>query len=326
MNHSNLAIVIPAYKIYFLKETIESIVNQTCKRFTLYVGNDNSPYELYSVIREYENTIRIIYKKFNNNLGNHDLASHWNRCIDMVDNEEWVWLFSDDDLMDLKCVELFYKHIENHPDDELLHFNVEIINDKGLQQEMVKSFPEKLSSTEFFTQRITSDLISFAVEYIFKKKIYAIEGKFQSFDLAWGSDDATWIKIAKNKGIKTIVGAKVKWRRSQLNISSIKEDKIIIIRKLNATISYINWVKDYFEETSMKDNTTSFEKIVWIIQLLIDTSTFSFTEKMKYVLQTLNKMEYFNLRFITVAYLLYGEIKKRIKNVFSIFNFNKTEY
>ena len=39
---SNLAIVIPAYKSTFLPVALDSIVAQTCKDFTLYIGGDCS--------------------------------------------------------------------------------------------------------------------------------------------------------------------------------------------------------------------------------------------------------------------------------------------
>ena len=111
MMHSNpkLAIVIPAYKLAFLKQTIESIANQTCKDFIVYIGDDASPFNLTEIINLFNNKIKIVYKRFEENVGANDLVAHWNRCIDMVQNEEWIWLFSDDDLMMDNCVDLFYK-------------------------------------------------------------------------------------------------------------------------------------------------------------------------------------------------------------------------
>ena len=57
-----LAIVIPAYKDLFLEDTLTSIANQTCKNFTLYVGDDNSPHDLYKIVRMFEQKIDIVYK------------------------------------------------------------------------------------------------------------------------------------------------------------------------------------------------------------------------------------------------------------------------
>ena len=93
---NKLAIVIPAFKIRFLSQTLDSIARQSCKDFTLYIGDDNSPDDIYSVVREYEDVIDIVYKKFPENLGSKDLLSHWERCIDMA-LEPYIFFFSDDD-------------------------------------------------------------------------------------------------------------------------------------------------------------------------------------------------------------------------------------
>lgn len=93
------AIVIPAYKGTFFKQTIESIVNQTCKDFTLYVGDDCSSYPMEMLISQYKDKIDIVYKRFDHNLGGQDLFAQWHCCIDMTKGEPYIWLFSDDDIM-----------------------------------------------------------------------------------------------------------------------------------------------------------------------------------------------------------------------------------
>jgi glycosyltransferase involved in cell wall biosynthesis len=60
MSLKQLAIVIPAYKGTFFKQTIESIVNQTCKDFTLYVGDDCSSYPMEMLISQYKDKIDIV--------------------------------------------------------------------------------------------------------------------------------------------------------------------------------------------------------------------------------------------------------------------------
>ena len=47
-----LAIVIPYFKINFFKETLESL-NQSCKNFKIYIGNDASQDNPDALIRQY---------------------------------------------------------------------------------------------------------------------------------------------------------------------------------------------------------------------------------------------------------------------------------
>ena len=50
---NTLAIVIPAYKPDFLLKTLTSIYSQSCKDFNLYIGDDCSPYDLSSIISQF---------------------------------------------------------------------------------------------------------------------------------------------------------------------------------------------------------------------------------------------------------------------------------
>lgn len=43
------------------------------------------------------------------------------------------------------------------------------------------------------------------MEYIFSRAIYNKVNGFQNFEMAWGSDIATWIKMGAEKGIKTLM-------------------------------------------------------------------------------------------------------------------------
>ena len=108
---NKLAIVIPAYKSTFLSAALDSIASQTCKDFTLYIGDDCSPNNIGEIVDRYRDKINLVYKRFDSNLGGRDLVAQWERCIDMTQDEPWLWLFSDDDVMERNCVEEFYKEV-----------------------------------------------------------------------------------------------------------------------------------------------------------------------------------------------------------------------
>ncbi|MVN22044.1 glycosyltransferase [Mucilaginibacter arboris] len=310
--YSNLAIVIPAYKGFFFVETIESIANQTCKDFTLYIGNDNSPDDLHSIIKKYENRISIVYKAFDENIGNRNLIAHWNRCIEMVKDEGWIWLFSDDDIMGLNCVERFYGFINNQFDVDLLHFDINIIDKNGHKIKKIKPFPFHTSITDFFLKRIKHEINSTVVEYIFKKDKYSEHGGFEYYDLAWCSDDATWIKIGKDKGIVTIPGATIEYRYSEINISAIVKDKLIILRKLKSNVAYLKWVKNYFEKNHIIDNSTQFDKLKWGIYPLLLTSNFRLKEKIKFSFEVIKELKYTNKKILILIYILYLQMKMNL--------------
>lgn len=87
MNNRQLAIVIPAYKIDFFSATLDSLATQTCKDFTVYVGDDCSPADFESLVNEYQDKLDIHYQKFATNMGGRDLVGQWKRCMDMTQGE-----------------------------------------------------------------------------------------------------------------------------------------------------------------------------------------------------------------------------------------------
>lgn len=247
MTKNKLAIIIPAYKATFLKEALTSIANQTCKEFTLYIGDDCSPYNLEAIITPFENQLNIIYKRFDENLGGKSLVAQWKRCIEMTHEEEWLWLFSDDDIMEPNCVKDFYKTIQDtNSQYDLYHFDVNIIDKEGNIIRTPNRYPQNLDAFTYYKKKLLGSLISLVVENIFSREIYNQTGGFQVFDLAWGSDTATWVKFSTSKTMYTINDSKILWRSSEENISPNNTNPIVI-RKVNALNDFFSWAYQYFQ-------------------------------------------------------------------------------
>ena len=180
-----LAIVIPAYKLKFFEQTLESIAKQTCQDFTLYIGNDSSPEDLDSIVKKFYNRINIKYKRFDEDIGGKDLIAHWERCIDLIEEEEWIWLFSDDDKMDPTCVENFFHTLNLYPNFDLFHFNTIKIDENDNIKSSNNVYPDIYRSEEFLIDRLKGKISSFAVEYIFRRLPFLQNKRFPKFDLGW---------------------------------------------------------------------------------------------------------------------------------------------
>jgi glycosyltransferase involved in cell wall biosynthesis len=277
-----LAIIIPVYKADFFREALTSIATQTSMDFHLYIGNDNSPDNIDDIVNEFKDKIDITYVKFEENIGGKDLVAQWERCIELSKNEEWIWLFSDDDVMAPNCVEEFCNNLNSSEPTLLYHFNVSVINSKGDVIEPEKPFPGKVTAYDFLMGKISGNIKSYVVEYIFSRKSYKEFKGFPKFDLAWNSDDAMWFQLAWNSEIRTLIEGKVFWRASGINISRNQKNREIAKRKLKADLAYLKWLQPKINVFKGKQkNRLEMKIIYWFfrrVQFLRGTLDNSFLE------------------------------------------------
>lgn len=249
MKDVRLAIIIPAYKQDFLADTLNSLVQQTDKRFNVYIGDDASPYHLSNIVNKFKEDISIKYQLFPNNLGTLNLVEQWNRCVQLINNEEFFMLFSDDDIMDPKCIENFYKTIENQNNYDVYHFDLNIIDSTGNIITRCHEFPNTISSIDFFSLLYRHKIDARMPEFIFRTKHFFETNGFVPFDLAYRTDNATVMKCAQEKGIYTIPQSRIFWRESGKNVSSSKNVNFdVLYKKSKATIEFFNWVGKFLKK------------------------------------------------------------------------------
>lgn len=240
--NNNLAIIIPAYKATFLRESLKSLVAQTNQNFVVYLGDDNSPMNLEEIVREYVDKLTIVYKRFEDNLGGQSLVAQWKRCIELS-TERYIWLFSDDDILPPDAVERFWKFEASHNGEfDICRLPLELINRVGYPIMRLEEYPSYMSSEEYLKKRLSCDVLSSASEYIFTRAIYEKYG-FVEFPLAWCSDDASWAQMAKEKGLYTLDGLPVQLRMSGDNISSRDDNHLL---KFYSNRLFIDWISNHF--------------------------------------------------------------------------------
>ena len=126
-----LAIIIPFYKLTFFEATLQSLAHQSDKRFKVYIGDDASPEDCTTLLQKFEGKFYFIYHRFETNLGGTSLTQQWERCIALSNNEEWLMVLGDDDVLDNNVVEEFYKLIEKNTFDiSLIRFNHRVIDER----------------------------------------------------------------------------------------------------------------------------------------------------------------------------------------------------
>lgn len=235
-----LAIVIPFYKKAFFKECLESLAQQTNQNFNLYIGNDASPEDPTALIQEFKNQLNLIrYQIFQKNLGGVSLTRHWDRCIKMVGEEEWIMILGDDDILGENVVESWYQGLrEVEEKTNIFRFATIIIDSESKLVSTKYTHPIWERPADSFYRRFTGKTRSSLSEHIFRKSSYLKYG-FYNFPLAWHSDDRAWLDFSEDKLIFTINSANAYIRNSTLNISG-KTDNFE--EKINASILFYEYL------------------------------------------------------------------------------------
>ena len=251
---SDLAIVIPYFKLTFFDLTLQSLGNQTDKRFKVYIGNDASPENPSEVLSKYENDFDFEYHIFPENLGGSSLTKQWERCLDLAKNEEWVLFLGDDDTLGENCVSDFYKNMEKIDAEncKVVRFASVVIDQNDVIISKEYYHPEIELSPNFVIRHLEGGSRTSLSEYVFKKDIVKKIG-FKDLPLAWYSDVLAVLEFSEFGKVFTINSSFVCFRMSGVNITT-KTDNMTL--KDYATFKYYYYLlneKNKFFDAKQKE-------------------------------------------------------------------------
>ena len=229
----NIAIVIPYYKLTFFEETLQSLANQTDKRFKVYIGDDASPENPANLLNKYCEKLDFIYHRFETNLGGVSLTQQWERCIALTDKEEWIMILGDDDYLGDNVVEQFYVHFpEFNSKSNVVRFASQTMVEAEKFKASICKNPVWENATDAFYRKFKKSTRSSLSEYVFLKTAFQKYG-FYNYPLAWNSDDRAWLDFSDNKPIYSVNEGLVCVRLSNLNITG-KNDNLVLKNRSSA--------------------------------------------------------------------------------------------
>ncbi|PAM94229.1 hypothetical protein B4N84_14265 [Flavobacterium sp. IR1] len=245
-----LAIVIPYYKLTFFEETLMSLKTQTNQGFKVYIGDDASPEKPIELLERYKNNFDFVYHRFETNLGSDSLVKQWERCITLTEDEKWLMILGDDDVIGSNVVEEFYKNMNEVEIENIsvIRFSTVKIDEHTKVMSEVYNHPKIENTVDYLFRRTRTSLS----EFIFlKSKI--IDIGFRELPLAWFSDVLAVLEFSDFKRIFTINAATLKIRISNISISG-KQNNLKL--KSQATFKYYHYLlsnkRKYFNDDQRK--------------------------------------------------------------------------
>lgn len=254
-----VSFILPAYKRRFLKESIDSILAQTCRDFELVIVDDKSPENLYEVIKEYSweatfdmlpdggrkwivDGIPVRYYQNAENIGGKDLVAAWNHAMKYATGE-WCVLASDDDKYLPSYLGEMLRLVDKYKDVDLVHCRIAKIDIEGNWVYIGDQRIEYETQIQMTYSRGVRRSFQVAPDFMFRRSALYDIGGFVSFPLAWYSDDATWMMLAKN-GVACSGEVLFGFRMSGENISSRIDN---IERKIEAGEKFRDWFDGFIK-------------------------------------------------------------------------------
>lgn len=220
-----VSVIVPTYnRADLLRETIDSILNQTFKDFELIIVDNYSTDDTEKVIKSYKDKRIRYFKNHNNGI----VAVNRNFAI-KKSKGEYIALCDDDDLWLPQKLEKQLLEFEKGEQIGLVCTNGFSFDETGEHRKMLKSMSGYFSFEDLL---INNTIICPSV--MVKKSVLEDVGIFdESREIFTGEDYELWLRIAKKYKIRYLGTPLVKYRThaGALNKTYLDGDKILKVSK-----------------------------------------------------------------------------------------------
>lgn len=245
MSTPKYTFLMPAYKARYIRESIQSILDQTYPNFELIIVDDKSPEDIKSIVDEYDDP-RVTYHRNEENIGSRDLVAQWNHCLTFA-HGDYVIMATDDDTYDPAFLSEADRCLTAHPEVDLFRGRIVYVHDDGSIFSEGACFPDYMSEVEFWYEMFHS-IGGGVPQYVYKLRALRnndVHG-FVPLPKAWGSDDVTALLQSKH-GVVASAQPLVNFRFSDISISGGHSDVAI---KVKARLLQYQWMAQHLPDLS----------------------------------------------------------------------------
>lgn len=270
-----ISIVVPAYnKEPYIKQCMDSLINQTLKDIEIIVVDDASTDNTLQILRDYEkkdSRVKIIAKALNGGL-------HMARKTAVkATSGDYVLFVDADDEIELKTCEVLYSYVSSHPAD-ILHFGVSIHPEGKSDEDFAYSYDQMYAQTNgdqsgdniikssfssdfphwmpwnVITALFNGDLIRASFEKTVSTRLTKVEDAYEYFVTA--SSANTLKDLTAFRALKYHIGRGISGR-SKISVERFSTEQQYIKDVVSAVYDFAG---DFAKESSMKSRKQTVEE------------------------------------------------------------------
>jgi glycosyltransferase involved in cell wall biosynthesis len=215
-------IALPITKTRFLKETLDSIANQTETDFEVIIKNngknDTIKKEIKDLCLPWIQKPNVQYYESEHQLS---MPENFNSIVDKAQGEFFTVL-SDDDALEPEFLKEITILTKKYEDTHVFHCKVNIINENGDITGTTQLCPEWESQIEFVYQRLAKERLFYLSDFVVRTEELLKIGGFNESTTGWGVDEITWSVLAFN-GVAYSPKPLLRYRLFSGNFTASKE-------------------------------------------------------------------------------------------------------
>lgn len=219
-----VSVAIPAYKIDYLREAIQSVLSQSYSNFELIIVDDCSPNNITCLLDEFDDS-RIKYFRNQRNLGSKDPSQNWNQCL-KYSHGDFFCLLCDDDVYDKDFIEEMLTLASLYPECNVFRSRVKIVDEVCHKViDFYPSSPSWESCEDYIWHVCKGKRCQTISEWMLRMQHIKACGGYFNLPYAWGADYVSIYRFALDGGIASTTKLLVSYRKSPKAISSQLDEK-----------------------------------------------------------------------------------------------------
>jgi len=231
MQHS-ISVIMPTYNgMQYIKQAIDSALNQSLPIYELIIVDDGSIDDTKHIIKEYGDQVRYIQQK------NKGAASAYNTGIEAATGNYIAFLEHDDIWLPNKNA-LQIQFIKDHPEYSMIFSPVKLIKD-GLPSKKSGIYSQECRGEYCFSDFFNRNRVLNCSSVMIKTTTLKSVGKLRE-DLLLSFDYDLWLRIAANHKIFCITPPLAQYRIHSSNLSNDNSDLIANESTLKAISTWKN--------------------------------------------------------------------------------------
>jgi len=219
-NHPLVSICIPTYNnARFLRECLNSIVNQTYPNKEIIISDNASTDETEKISKEYVKKYKVKYYKNEKNIG---AEANFTRCIELA-NGEFIAMYHSDDIYDKEIIARQVEYLNGHPNSGAVSTLAYDIDEEGkvFNRKDIPSELNKVNNCEYNFEEIFKAVMKYGnflvcPSFMVRASIYKTEIKKYRYDMFKTSSDLdVWFCILRKHNIGILPDNLMSYRHSK---------------------------------------------------------------------------------------------------------------